>query len=190
MVESSRRLARSMPRFPARRRGQRRCRRPSEGQRRPDRGRLVLEAEARRPERARRADGRRPTSASSRCSLDALSPLTDPDRGEMLAAIGVAVGRCAVRRRAAARGSPASSTCRRIRASSRSSARWAASRRRTSRPGAVPSSLGGGAYRHHVPAAVDDLIQRGEFLTSYTPYQPEIARARCRRCSSSRPRWR
>lgn len=35
--------------------------------------------------------------------------------------------------------------------------------------------LGGGAYRHHVPASVDALIQRGEYLTSYTPYQPEIA---------------
>ena len=41
--------------------------------------------------------------------------------------------------------------------------------------GAAPFFLGGGTYRHHVPAAVDHLIQRGEFLTSYTPYQPEIA---------------
>src|SRR6516164_6909178 len=39
----------------------------------------------------------------------------------------------------------------------------------------VPFFIGGGAYRHHIPAAVDHLIQRGEFLTSYTPYQPELA---------------
>ena len=41
--------------------------------------------------------------------------------------------------------------------------------------GDVPFFLGCGAYRHHVPASVDHIIQRGEFLTSYTPYQPEIA---------------
>ena len=41
--------------------------------------------------------------------------------------------------------------------------------------GDVPFFLGCGAYKHHIPASVDHLIQRGELLTSYTPYQPEIA---------------
>ena len=39
---------------------------------------------------------------------------------------------------------------------------------------AVPFFCGAGAYKHHVPATVDHIIQRSEFLTSYTPYQPEI----------------
>ena len=38
-----------------------------------------------------------------------------------------------------------------------------------------PFFIGAGAYKHHVPASVDHLIQRSEFLTSYTPYQPEIS---------------
>lgn len=46
---------------------------------------------------------------------------------------------------------------------------------RNTTTGDVPSFLGAGVYRHHIPASVDHLIQRGEFLTSYTPYQPEIS---------------
>ncbi|HEY0027746.1 MAG TPA: aminomethyl-transferring glycine dehydrogenase subunit GcvPA [Allosphingosinicella sp.] len=47
--------------------------------------------------------------------------------------------------------------------------------RRNLAAGEAPFFLGCGAYKHHIPASVDHLIQRGEFLTSYTPYQPEIA---------------
>jgi len=102
-------------------------------------------------------------------------PLTDADRRDMLAAVGVdsidalfaevppaaqheglldlprAMGELEVERRLAAMAS------------------------KNTVAGAVPFFLGAGAYRHHVPASVDHLIQRGEFLTSYTPYQPEVS---------------
>ena len=41
--------------------------------------------------------------------------------------------------------------------------------------GSEPFFAGCGAYKHHVPATVDYVIQRSEFMTAYTPYQPEIA---------------
>ena len=41
--------------------------------------------------------------------------------------------------------------------------------------GSRPSFLGAGLYRNYVPAAVFQLVTRGEFLTAYTPYQPEVS---------------
>src|SRR6266545_3675861 len=151
-------------------------RRPGQGQCRRDGRGLVPEAPPRRPEAARRADGRRGLPGLCRgAALMRYLPLTDHDRREMLAAIGVpsidalfaevppparhdglldlprAMGELEVERRLATMAA------------------------RNVAAGSVPFFLGGGVYRHHVPAAVDHLIQRGEFLTSYTPYQPEVA---------------
>lgn len=41
--------------------------------------------------------------------------------------------------------------------------------------GAELSFLGAGVYDHYVPAVVDVVLARGEFLTAYTPYQPEMS---------------
>src|SRR5690348_6966249 len=102
-------------------------------------------------------------------------PLTDVDRVEMLAAIGADSVEALFRDvpRSARLDRPvdlprAMGELEVERALSRMAAKNVAA-------GAAASFLGAGVYRHHVPAAVDHLIQRGEFLTSYTPYQPEVS---------------
>ncbi|MEK9661579.1 MAG: aminomethyl-transferring glycine dehydrogenase subunit GcvPA [Alphaproteobacteria bacterium] len=102
-------------------------------------------------------------------------PLTDTDRHQMLAAIGVP---------------SVDDLFRDVPEAARFSGNFdlpdhksemeverivAAMAAKNSPAGGMPSFLGAGAYRHHVPATVDHLIQRGEFLTAYTPYQPEIS---------------
>ncbi|MEY4270431.1 MAG: hypothetical protein RLZZ58_1647 [Pseudomonadota bacterium] len=103
-------------------------------------------------------------------------PLTDPDRNAMLGVIGAAsIDDLFVDVPVAARldgpiaGLP-------MHASEMAVERhFSALARQNMAAGHHPFFLGAGAYKHHVPASVDHLIQRGEFLTAYTPYQPEIA---------------
>ncbi len=102
-------------------------------------------------------------------------PLTAEDRADMLAVIGAAsVDDLFVDVPAAARlTAPVDLPACASELSVERSLSALASRNRPA--GAGPFFCGAGAYRHHVPASVDHIIQRSEFLTSYTPYQPEIA---------------
>ena len=103
-------------------------------------------------------------------------PLADADRAEMLRAVGAASVEAlfadvpeAARLSAKIAGLP-------DHASEMAVERQLTAMSRKNLPASVaPFFLGCGAYKHHIPASVDHLIQRGEFLTSYTPYQPEIA---------------
>lgn len=102
-------------------------------------------------------------------------PLTENDRSEMLSAIGVgSVDDLFVDVPAAARFYGAFELSDHM-AEYEVEAKIGAMAARNVTTADGPSFLGAGAYRHHVPAAVDHLVQRGEFLTSYTPYQPEIS---------------
>ncbi len=103
-------------------------------------------------------------------------PLSDADRSEMLRVIGAnSIDDLFTDVPEAARLAGTIAGLPDHASSSASSANWARSPGRNIAAGEVPFFIGCGAYRHHIPASVDHIIQRGEFLTSYTPYQPEIA---------------
>ena len=101
--------------------------------------------------------------------------LTDRDRDEMLAAIGVASIDDlfaqipeAVRFRGELDVPPALTEAELFRHFEELAAKNA-------HTGVELSFLGAGIYDHYVPAIVDTILQRGEFLTAYTPYQPEMS---------------
>ena len=102
-------------------------------------------------------------------------PLTDEDRSEMLARVGVADVDTLFA------GVPADKLLRELPDLPRRKSEIEVERtlrclaEKNVAAGSVPFFVGCGAYKHHVPASVDHLIQRSEFLTSYTPYQPEIS---------------
>ncbi len=102
-------------------------------------------------------------------------PLTDADRQSMLAAIGVQnIDELFA-------GIPAEVRLKELANLPRHAGEMEVERTlgamagRNTAASSVPFFVGCGAYKHHVPASVDHLIQRSEFLTSYTPYQPEIS---------------
>lgn len=102
-------------------------------------------------------------------------PLTDDDRRAMLSAIGVASVDELFRDVPAAARLAAPVDLPRHAGELEVERRLGAMARKNLSPSDVPCFLGAGSYRHHVPATVDHLIQRGEFLTAYTPYQPEVS---------------
>ncbi len=102
------------------------------------------------------------------------SPHTDADRREMLATIGVAsvdglLGAIPADARRPKLGLPSGLSEAEVQANLEALAA------RSTPAGAAPFFLGGPVQRRYIPAAVPALAYRGEFLTAYTPYQPEIS---------------
>lgn len=102
-------------------------------------------------------------------------PLSEDDRAKMLAKVGVASVEdlfCAIPEQARLKTLPALPSSQNELSVLRHMQGLAG---KNAAAGAMPFFCGAGAYRHYVPASVDNIIQRSEFLTAYTPYQPEIA---------------
>src|SRR5580692_11735073 len=141
---------------------------------------MALPREARQSRRTRWADGRSRLSEISQNPPVSLTPmrylpLDDQDRALMLARIGASNIDELFADIPAEKRLPGLIDIPRRMSEMAVERRLSAMAARNVSAGSVPFFLGAGAYRHHVPASVDHLIQRSEFLTSYTPYQPEIA---------------
>ncbi len=102
-------------------------------------------------------------------------PLTDADRAEMLATVGAPDLEALFAETPAAARFDAGQVLPPHQGELEVERHLGALAARNRPAGSAPFFCGAGAYRHHLPASVDHLIQRSEFLTSYTPYQPEIA---------------
>ena len=131
----------------------------------------------RRPVRGRRAARRRGVQAAPRRAVGVQLPLAHRlrprgdargDRRRRRSRSSSATSRRAF----ASRASSTSSRRCRSRSSSRHLEELAAKNVDTTKE---LSFLGAGIYDHYVPAVVDAVLQRGEFLTAYTPYQPEMS---------------
>src|ERR1700676_4528769 len=159
------------------RRGQRVDRRRSgPGQCRCDGRGLVHQTASLRPGGTRCADGRSCLPGLHReADVMRYLPLTGADRNDMLGAIGVPSIEALFADVPVAARHPGLLDLPLGMGELEVERRLGAMAAKNTSAGAVPFFLGGGAYRHHIPASVDHLIQRGEFLTSYTPYQPELA---------------
>ena len=117
--------------------------------------------------------GVREVRARGRAGKVKFLPTSDAERREMLAAIGVSsIDDLFATVPAAVRQAPDLPTrCRR----SRSAASSAGSPRSNANARDTAFFLGGGVYNHYVSAIADQMLYRAEWLTAYTPYQPEVS---------------